>query len=261
LTLKEVEKLGGKASVMFSGGVDSTLVACLLLDKFDAVHLITFDYGADLFLRNARKSARRLIDLFGPERVRHDFVNIRKWWLASQVRNARQFNLVCMSCKLIMHTRSICYCLENDIFAHSDGSIREQGQHPEQMEGTLKILHDYYNDYYIDFTSPAYEFSTEAEDSRLAELGIDFGARVRVPGAKGSHIHKQPFCLFAFFDVLFSDNPFYPHSQEDVLEHLRKNLPWAKNLIDSYFEDKGLDLSKILSKRREWLGPEAHNEA
>ena len=256
MTLKEVEKLGRKASVMFSGGVDSTLVACILLDKFDAVHLITFDYGADLFLRYAR-----LIDLFGPERVRHDFVNIRKWWLASQVRNARQFNLVCMSCKLIMHTRSICYCLENDIFAHSDGSIREQGQHPEQMEGTLKILHDYYNDYYIDFTSPAYEFSTEAEDSRLAELGIDFGARVRVPGAKGSHIHKQPFCLFAFFDVLFSDNPFYPHSQEDVLEHLRKNLPWAKNLIDSYFEDKGLDLSKILSKRREWLGPEAHNEA
>jgi len=245
---------------MYSGGVDSTLVACLLLEKFDVVHLITFDYGADLFLSNARRSAKRVIDLFGQDRVKHDLLNIRKWWLASQIKNARQFNLVCMSCKLIMHTRTICYCLENDIYAHSDGSMREQGQHPEQMEGTLKVLHNYYKDYYIDFTNPAYEFSTEAEDTKLAQLGIDFGTRVRVPGAKGSHIHKQPFCLFAFFDVLFSDNPFYPHKQEDVLKHLEKNLPWARTLIADYFREKGIDLSSLLERRRRQLQEESPNE-
>ncbi len=238
---------------MYSGGVDSTLVACLLLEKYDTVHLMTFDYGADLFLRNARKSAQRVIDLFGEDRVRYNLINIRKWWLASQVRNARQFNLVCMSCKLIMHTRAICYCLENDIHAHSDGSMREQGQHPEQMEGTLKVLNDYYGEYGIDFTSPAYEFSTEAEDKKMAELGIDYGTRVRVPGAKGSHIHKQPFCLFAFFDVLFSDNPFYPHKQDDVFNHLKKNLPWARTLIADYFRDKRLELSEILEERKQQL--------
>ncbi|MBN1592780.1 MAG: 7-cyano-7-deazaguanine synthase [Candidatus Coatesbacteria bacterium] len=248
--------MGERASVMFSGGVDSTLVACLLLEKFDAVHLITFDYGADLFLKNARKSAQRVINVFGEDRVRFDLINIRKWWLASQVRNAKQFNLVCMSCKLIMHTRAICYCLENDITAHSDGSIREQGQHPEQMEGTLKVLSDYYREYDIDFTSPAYDFSTEAEDEKLADLGIDFGTRVRVPGAKGSHIHKQPFCLFAFFDVLFSDNPFYPHQQEDVFKHLEKNLQWAKTLIVEFFKEKGLDLDEVLKQRRQRLGLE-----
>lgn len=242
--------MGGEATVMFSGGVDSTLVACLLLEEFDAVHLITFDYGADLFLKNSRKTAQRVIDIFGEDRVKYSLLNIRKWWLESQVRNARQFNLVCMSCKLVMHTRTICYCLENGIYYHSDGSMREQGQHPEQMEGTLTMLRDYYSDYCVSFTSPAYNFSTEAEDEKLAQLGINFGSRVRVPGAKGSHIHKQPFCLFAFFDVLFSDNPFYPHKQEDVFAHLEKNLPWARQLIADYFSEKGIDLNALLEHRR-----------
>jgi hypothetical protein len=249
-----------KAGVIYSGGVNSTLVACLLLEN-DVVHLMTFDYGADLFLRNARKSAQRVIGLFGQDRVKHDLVNIRKRRLPSQVKNARQFNLVCTSCKLIMHTRTICYCLENDICAHSDGSMREQGQHPEQMEGTLKVLHFYYKDYYIDLTNPAYEFSTEAEDTKLAQLGIDFGKRVRVPGARGSHIHKQPFCLFAFFDVLFSDNPFYPHKQEDVLAHLEKNLPWARTLIVDYFREKEMNLADLLERRKQHIQAESADES
>lgn len=235
---------------MFSGGVDSTLVASLLLEEYSLVHLITFDYGAELFIGNSRKSADALRRIYGAERVKHTMIDIRDWWLKAQIRNAKRFNLVCMSCKFVMHTRAIVYCLENEIYIHSDGSMREQSQHPEQMSTTLQALRSYYSEYSIDFTNPAYEFTTEEEDRRLAEIGLNFGRRLRISGAKGSHVHRQPFCLFAFFDVLFSDNPFFPHSKEAVLAHLRGNLNWGRELIANYFENKGEDLEQILSRRK-----------
>jgi hypothetical protein len=234
---------------MFSGGVDSTLVAALMLEKFKDVFLITFEYGAELFIGRSSLSVVGLRKRFGLERVHHNIVGIEKWWRENQIRHAREFNLVCMTCKFIMHTRAICYCLENGIFFSSDGSIKEQGQHPEQMVGSLKILTDYYREYTVNFTSPVYELSQEEEDSRLEGMGINMGKRLTVGDAKGSHVHRQALCLFAFFDVLFSNNKYFPIQEEKVIEHLKNDLSTGRSLINEYFAGKGIDLGRLLKER------------
>lgn len=242
------------ASVMFTGGVDSTLAAALLLEEYDQVYLVTYDYGAELFMKNCEKSLNQLIEAYGKEKIHHEYIKVEKWWRDIQIRNASQFNLVCMSCKFIMHTRTVCYCLENGIFASSDGSIHEQSQHPEQMGEVLKIMKNYYKSYFIDFTTPAYTYTKSAEDTKLASIGINMGKRFSIGEAKGSHIHRQPMCLFAFFDVLFSDNPFFPHKEEKVVEMLGNNLDYGHNLIKEYFRQKELDIQEIVREREKAYG-------
>ncbi len=237
------------ATVMFSGGVDSTLVAALMLERYKDVFLITFDYGADLFISRSSQSVVGLRRRFGLERVHHNVLDIEKWWIETQIKNAKRFNLVCMTCKFIMHTRAICFCLENGIYLSSDGSMREQGQHPEQMEGSLRVLADYYREFAIKFTSPVYDLKQEEEDKLLEDLGISMGKRLKIGNVKGSHVHRQALCLFAFFDVLFSNNKYFPHKEERVIEHLKDDLDTGRRLINEYFTYKGIDLHSLMEER------------
>ena len=48
---------------MFSGGTDSTLAAALMLEEGRDVHLLCYNPGFVLFLRNSRFNASRLIQV------------------------------------------------------------------------------------------------------------------------------------------------------------------------------------------------------
>lgn len=48
--------------VMYSGGLDSTLVASLMTKKFKNIHLVTYDVSATIGINNAKKNVQQLKD-------------------------------------------------------------------------------------------------------------------------------------------------------------------------------------------------------
>jgi len=121
----------------------------------------------------------------------------------------------------------------------------------------LKVLKGLYNHYFIHFSTPAYKYTGTAEDKKLETLGISMGKRFKIGDKKGSHVHRQPLCLFSFFDILFSDNPFFPHKEERVIEMLNNSLDYGHSLIQGYFREKGIDLLEVLHEREGlWLAAE-----
>ncbi len=64
------------ASVLYSGGSDSTLAAVKILEEYEKVTLLTFDPGFIFFLENSRKHVPELQQKFGAENVSHKIINI-----------------------------------------------------------------------------------------------------------------------------------------------------------------------------------------
>ena len=60
---------------LFSGGKDSFLSTCKLLEKDNVVYLVTYDNGCGLYSNNVKHGSDRLINKYGKEKV--------KFWVRS----------------------------------------------------------------------------------------------------------------------------------------------------------------------------------
>lgn len=168
------------AAVMFSGGTDSTLAAALMLEEGREVHLMTYNPGFVLFLKNSGYNADRLKSVYGAERVHHHQINnqgpTRKilWDTMRQDIRDYGFNmnaLICLGCRMAMHAGAITHCLEHGIPYLVDGSIADQATIPEQLQSTLQRHRDFYRDTFgINHRSPIYDESRS--DKRLVEMGM-----------------------------------------------------------------------------------------
>lgn len=64
--------------VLYSGGLDSTLVATLCAKKFKRIVLVTFNIDYTFFVNNSRKYAKQLSELFPDNSYEHHVVNCNK---------------------------------------------------------------------------------------------------------------------------------------------------------------------------------------
>lgn len=218
----------GEAAVLFSGGVDSTVAAVLAADRFDTVHLLTFDTPLLRFVHKPRHIVRELRWRLGEDRIVHKVLDVRPlWWrlqrdnLHRQFVRTRSWFPVCMGCKLAMHARTIAYCRENDIGHACGGENAGQEQYPEQMTASLVELRGMYADHGLTYLTPAYDLSLADEEQMLQRLGLPLGTYLKViPGTKGSYLGNQPLCLFL---------PAYPVAnalrprEDDVVTYIREH--------------------------------------
>ncbi len=112
------------ASVLFSGGTDSALAAVRMLETCRRVTLLTFDPGYIFFVDNSRIHADALRERFGDDRVEHVIRPIgeivREVLFPDVKGDLRRYGfdmtaLVCMGCRLSMHTAAIIHNLEHGI--------------------------------------------------------------------------------------------------------------------------------------------------
>ncbi len=240
-----------RAAVMFSGGGDSSLASGILSRLLDEVHLVTYETDVDIFVKFSEKSSDALKKAF-PGKVRHSIMPIPPWWMDNQVRHWDCLHFACITCKFIMHVRTVIYCLENAIPLAADGAIQEEVHNPEQMPGVLDTLKRFYGEFGIRHIHPSYFYTVGKEDAALGELGIDMGNRVRAPGLKGYHIHRQPYCVLANVVGVFLSNPYSDNLiHEEVVRHLESDLEYGRSIIRTYFEEKGEDLDALIERVRE----------
>ena len=258
------------AAVLFSGGTDSTLAAAQMLEEFKKVTLLTFDPGYLLFLQNTRVHARKLAEKFGRARVEHRIIDIKsfiKEILARDVTGDLKeygFNmssLVCLGCRLSMHSYAVYWCLKNKVPYLADGSIRAQSTIPEQMESVIRRNRRFYSqEYGIHHFSPIYEESES--DLRLEQLGIADKKKLK---KQFILFDTQPTCMFGVpadvYGRLFYGKLVGDTREQDAEQYCAEKYPDMRDLIARTMAADGLDVAesvealKQIRREDEDLGP------
>ena len=168
-----MQPVKNEVAVMFSGGIDSLLASVVLLEKYDKVHLITFDKGyLEFGVKNNVPNAERLKATYGADRITHEVLDIKdvvKRISVSQVwKDRKDYNMEtrwCVGCRVSMQTAAMIYALEHDLVGYADGSNREQIPSEANLTGTAENYPSIVNrtknfamEYAVHFLTPTYEY-------------------------------------------------------------------------------------------------------
>ncbi len=170
-----------KVLLLFSGGKDSFLSACRLINDGYQVYLVTYDNGCELGINNAAICSNRLIKVFGEENVKfvgiHSIAELFKSFFApifnmkpSEVSELygqlpiSQLN--CLMCRSSMYIYSIGLCQALGINVIAEGARRDQQFAIEQKEMTdlyCELLKSFGIDLLLPVVDVANDFAAENE--------------------------------------------------------------------------------------------------
>ncbi|MFC1514904.1 hypothetical protein ACFL5X_03285 [Candidatus Omnitrophota bacterium] len=153
-----------KIAVLFSGGVDSLLVAAKVSKKAKEIYLLTCVTQFITFQENVKKAMEILQKQF-PDNlfisVMLSAKNILKLlWDGRALRDIFKVGFYraypCAVCKFSMHVRALVYCIENKINQVYDGANVMMSFNPCQNNKGRQALEEFYRFYGITYQSPVY---------------------------------------------------------------------------------------------------------
>ena len=243
-------------SVCFSGGIDSTFVACYFGLKYGKnVHLVTVDHGYGNLLPSLRlKHVQDVKRLLGEDRVKHQFVNIKNifnqiliYSLKEDYKRYRSNFIWCLGCILSLHTYMIIYNLIHTVpkcFLCS--SVGGNTYAVMSIPVTVNAMRRFYASFGIFFSTPILDFNIEKKDEKkqLRKWGIWPGLVV----GKGT-LGVQPICIPGFLqhwkDIFFDIHPIYDN--EKVADFIKRKTIIMEKVIKQYFKN---NLQFLESRKR-----------
>lgn len=213
------EQIRGDVSVAYSGGLDSTAVACLALEAgAPRVHLHTLEHGYGyLFNRWAARTARSAARAMGEHRVVHRFVSTRDLFTELSVRpllaDRRAYGQwfgCCLGCVMSLATEMIIYNLEHGIPHVMAGSSVGGEYSALSMPATVAGQRGLCARYGMRYHAPLIEQGIVKADERafLRARGVRTGLRFLDKHSFGN----QGYCLPSLQhlpDVLLNVHPTY----------------------------------------------------
>lgn len=170
-----------ETATLFSGGTDSTLTAALMAEKYDKIHLITYDRFAFSSVTNPKINVKKLQDKYGKDKFEFHIIKVEKLtrfvFYERYLHNIRKHGFflltICGLCKLAMHMRTVIFCLENKIPNVCDGA--NQGMHlfPAQMANVIKEYGDMYTRFGITYTNPVFKYEGPQNIEFVDRLHLD----------------------------------------------------------------------------------------
>ncbi len=164
--------------IQFTGGKDSALLAALMAQRFERVHLLTFHNPLIVDLDLASLNVKKLKVIFGSNKFTHTLIDnerlFKHLYTAHWFRDIRKYktyaaNNVCPSCRLSMISHTIVYCQRNGIAFVRDGANRT-GFDLSQQEWSLALLKKFYEEYGIQYDCLLY--GSSRNDIDLLKLGL-----------------------------------------------------------------------------------------
>jgi len=271
-----MEPVKNEVAVMFSGGIDSLLAAVLLQQKYDKVHLLTFDKGyLEFGVKNNQPNVERLKATYGADRISHEIVDlkdvVKRIAVKKILKDRKKYNLEtrwCVGCRMGMNTGGLLYALEHNLIGYADGSNREQVPSDANLTGTAEnypsIVNRHKNfamEYAVHFITPTYEYGTREERrTKLKELGYDIDflstdASKKLSGlmTKEAMKRSQPMC-FSGWIIHWKRNllgkPVEQNEQMTVDFIAQKQAGIVREVIRDYFKEKSRDVEAIVAERK-----------
>jgi len=274
-----MESVKNEVAVMFSGGIDSLLASVLLLQKYDRVHLITFDKGyLEFGIKNNVPNVNRLKTAFGEDRITHQVIDIKqivkRISVSKIVRDRKDYNIEirwCVGCRLSMNTGGLLYALENNLIGYADGSNREQIPSEASLTGTAENYPSIVNrlkkfalEYAVHFMTPTYEFgSRENRRAKLKELGFDIDYlsmdhSKKISGMMTKEVmhRSQPMC-FSGWLIHWKRNLLGKLVEQNELKTVgyvaKKQDSIVREVVRDTFAEKGVDINAVVENRKKYL--------
>jgi hypothetical protein len=274
-----MEPVKNEVAVMFSGGIDSLLASVVLQEKYDKIHLITFDKGyLEFGIKNNVPNVDRLKQTFGEDRITHEVIDIKKIVKRISVskvfKDRKKYNMEtrwCVGCRVSMNTGGLLYALENDLIGFADGSNREQVPSEGNLTGTaenypsiVNRLKNFAMEYAVHFLTPTYEFgSRENRRMKLRELGFDIDYlsqdhSKKISGMMTKEVvrRSQPMC-FSGWLIHWKRNllgkPVEQNEEKTVDYVSTKQETIVREVVRDYFGEKGIDINALVENRKRYL--------
>lgn len=235
-------------TLLFSGGVDSTMAACKLAETYESVNLVTYtnEYGHYRINRTAVRAEE--LNRHYPGKFKHSIISVRELFeqvvlndIEKEYRKWGSGFVWCMGCKLAMHIRTILYNVENEIYMTADGSSFATSEMVEQMPISVSKIKGFYCEYGITFENPVYTIRREESIQALRDMKFKMGFRIGdrflgvQPKCKPGELYYMPL-------LLRGTEP--EHSEGIVGGFIDEKLEWARRYIHDYFEQQGLSLDR-----------------
>lgn len=162
--------------LLFSGGRDSFLSACRLLEeKGNELVLVTYTNGCSMGMDNVSLEANRIITKYGENRVKYlGVLNVAGIWreLFIPIMNLKSSEIIstygevtysqinCLSCRMSMYVYSIALCRKYGINKIADGARYSQKFVIEQREMLDKIT-ELLKNYSIELETPVVNLDSD----------------------------------------------------------------------------------------------------
>lgn len=165
--------------IQFTGGKDSTLLAALMAQQFERVHLLSFYNPLIVDLHKVPLNVKKLKLLYGKGKFVHELIDneplLKHLYAGRWLRDIREYktyaaNNVCSSCRLSMITHTIAYCRRKGISFVRDGANRT-GFDLSQQEWSLVLIKNFYKEHQIEYDCLLYDRSRN--DIDLLKLGLN----------------------------------------------------------------------------------------
>jgi predicted subunit of tRNA(5-methylaminomethyl-2-thiouridylate) methyltransferase len=203
--------------VLFSGGRDSSLAACLLATGGRLVHLFTCNngvcIGGDLSQYRYLELQTALREHLEGRTVVSSMGLFRRVALQDIEADFLRFgkNLILLGSQLATHTEGIIFCLDHNLKSMAAGSTKYQEHFPEQMSVARERLQAFCEEFGIEYLLPVGEFANEHDVKyRLLDYGISTKSLEAVS--------------------IFSDT-FSQPTAEQVAEYIELKLPICRDYI------------------------------
>lgn len=166
-----------KAAVLFSGGIDSSLSACYMAEACYDIDILNYATGTLISKNLHRIRYEELKQNFCQIKnlVEKDISGlVRKIALATMEKDILKYSvsLICLGCRLAMHTQTIIHCKVNNIETVADGATMKQCQYSEQTSTAINLFKEFYKSYGISYVNPIYNLDKNEVKYKLFENGI-----------------------------------------------------------------------------------------
>jgi hypothetical protein len=165
--MPEIHK--GSAAVLYSGGTDSTLVACMAAERFERVHLLTYHRLGMFDVEHSERNVAALKSRYPGRIVRPGIMPVDalfrhvsyEHYLGDLLRYRGQLLTTCGFCKLAMHLRTLVYCVDQGIGTVWDGANVNMNIFPMQMEPILARMRQLYERAGIRYENPVFNYEDD----------------------------------------------------------------------------------------------------
>ena len=172
-----------QAVIHYSGGTDSTCVVCLKANEFEKIHLISYKRFGIFQTQNIETNVEKLNKMFGKDKFVRKILDINKLYkfvvYNDYFYNLKKFGFFNLAvgglCKMAMHTRTILYCLENNIDTVFDGANKFAGNKlaTDQIKEYIDVINNLYSQFNISYSAPVYDMAAPQHITWQLKLGMD----------------------------------------------------------------------------------------